>query len=50
MIKEEKCVSLLCFFLDSWDSLVVAIGSNTTVIENFSIVYASSYDGLPFLL
>jgi hypothetical protein len=29
---EEKCISLLCFFPDSRDSLVVAIGSNTTTL------------------
>ena len=29
---EEKCINLLCSFLDSRDSLVVAIGSNTTTL------------------
>jgi hypothetical protein len=26
--KEEKCISLLCSFLDSWDSRVMDIESN----------------------
>jgi hypothetical protein len=30
--EEEKCVSLLCYFSDSWDSLVMAIGSNSTAL------------------
>jgi len=29
---EEKCISLLYYFPDSWDSWVVAIGSNTTTV------------------
>jgi hypothetical protein len=27
--KEYKCITLLCYFLDSWDNLVVTIGSTT---------------------
>jgi hypothetical protein len=36
---EDKCISLLCI-LDSWDSLVIAIGSNTTTLT-FDDVVAS---------
>jgi hypothetical protein len=30
--EEEKCISLLCYFLDSRDSLVMATGSNSTTL------------------
>jgi hypothetical protein len=36
--KEEKCVILLCSFPDSWDSLVVAIWSNTTTLALEDVV------------
>jgi hypothetical protein len=30
--KEEKCISLVCSLPDSWDSLVEAIGINSTTL------------------
>jgi hypothetical protein len=30
--EEDKCISLLCSLLDSWDGLVMTIGSNTTTL------------------
>eukprot|EP00253_Pinus_taeda_P026175 PITA_26175 len=30
---EDKCISILCSLLDSWDSLVIAIGSNATALQ-----------------
>lgn len=36
--KEEKWISLLCSFLDSWDSLVMAIGRNNTTLNLDSVV------------
>jgi hypothetical protein len=35
---EDKCISLLFSLLDSWDSLVVAIGSNTTTLKFDEVV------------
>jgi hypothetical protein len=32
IIDEEKCIIILCSFPDSWENLVVAIGSNKTTI------------------
>ena len=29
---EDKCINLLCSLPDSWDSLVIAIGSNATAL------------------
>jgi hypothetical protein len=38
IIEEKKCVSLLCYFPYSWDSLVVDIGSNTTTLALEDVV------------
>eukprot|EP00253_Pinus_taeda_P011455 PITA_11455 len=35
---EDKCISLLCSVPDSWDSLVIAIGSNATTLQFDEIV------------
>jgi hypothetical protein len=35
---EDNCISLLCSLPDSWDSLVVAIGSNTTSLKFEKVV------------
>jgi hypothetical protein len=37
---EDKCISLLCSLPNSWDSLVVSIGNNTTSL-NFDEVVSS---------
>jgi hypothetical protein len=36
--KEEKYIGLLCYFPDSWDSLVVAIKSNATTLTLEDVV------------
>jgi hypothetical protein len=38
IIEEEKITSVLCSFPNSWDSLVVAIGSNTTTLALKGVV------------
>ena len=38
ILDEDKCINFLCSLLDSWDSLVVAIGSNTTTLNFDEIV------------
>eukprot|EP00253_Pinus_taeda_P017580 PITA_17580 len=37
---EAKCISLLCSLPDSWDSLVIVIGSNATALQFDEIVSA----------
>ena len=41
MEKEDKCITLLCSIPDSWDNLVVAIGSSTKSTLNFEDIVAS---------
>jgi hypothetical protein len=38
ILDEDKCISLLCSLPDSWDSLVVAIDSNTTTLKFDEVV------------
>ena len=42
VLEEEKCISMLCSFPDSWDGLVVAIGSNLATLS-FEYVVASLF-------
>jgi hypothetical protein len=35
---EDKCTSLLCYLPDSWDSLVLAIGSNIVSLKFDEVV------------
>ena len=37
---EDKCISLLCSLPDSWDSLVVVIGSNAIALQ-FDEIFSS---------
>jgi hypothetical protein len=39
--EEDKCITLLCSFPDSWDNLVVAIGSTTQSTLKYEDVVAS---------
>jgi hypothetical protein len=39
--EEDKCITLLCFLPDSWDNLVVAIGSTTQSTLKYEDVVAS---------
>eukprot|EP00253_Pinus_taeda_P005309 PITA_05309 len=37
-LDEDKCISLLCSLPDSWDSLAIALGSNTSALQFDEIV------------
>ena len=37
---EDNCIILLCSLPDSWDSRVIAVGSNTTTLNFYDIVSA----------
>jgi hypothetical protein len=39
--EEDKCITLLCSFPDSWDNLVVAIGSTTQSALKYEDVVSS---------
>ena len=41
MEEEDKCITLLCSLLDSWDNLVVAIGSRTKFGLKFEDIVSS---------
>jgi hypothetical protein len=43
---EDKCISLLCSFLDSWNSLVVDIGSNKTSLKFDEVVSSFFSEGM----
>jgi hypothetical protein len=38
IIEEAKCIILSCYFIDSWDKLVMVIGSNTTTLALEDVV------------
>jgi hypothetical protein len=41
IVEEDKCITLLCSFLESWDNMVVAIGITTQSTLNYEDVVAS---------
>jgi hypothetical protein len=41
LAEEDKCITLLCSFPNSWDNLVVAIGSNTQYALKYDDVVSS---------
>ena len=44
MNEEERCQILLCSFPDSWDSLVMAIGSTSVVLKMEDVVGSLLYE------
>ena len=41
IVEEDKCITFLCSFPDSWDNLVVEIGSTTQSTLKYEDVVAS---------
>jgi len=41
MAEEDKCITLLCSLPDSWDNLIVAIGSSSQVTLKFDEIVSS---------
>ena len=41
MAKEDKCITLLCSLSDSWDNLIVAIGSSSQATLKFDEIVSS---------
>ena len=41
MVEEDKCITLLCSLRDSWDNLIVAIGSASQVTLKFDEIVSS---------
>ena len=41
MSKEDKCITLLCSLSDSWNNLIVAIGSSSQATLKFDEVVSS---------
>ena len=41
MDEEDKCITLLCSLPDSWDNLIVAIGSSSQVTLKFDVIVSS---------
>ena len=41
MAEEDKCITLLCSLPDSWDNLIVAIGSSSHATLQFDEIVSS---------
>ena len=41
MVEEDKCITLLCYLSNSWDNLIVVIGSASQVTLKFDEIVSS---------
>jgi hypothetical protein len=48
IIEEEECIILLCYFHDSWDNLVMDIGSNLTTLMLEDVVFYLLSEGMRY--